>query len=262
MRIPFRKNIAEVKESDRLIEGMFSTAMSVFIISYLISVIGPTIDGIFVGSYFSVDDVAAIGLASFLLVGYRTLAASIISAGANILVSRLIGSGDKEEANSVFSLSLVLALGASCLIALLSIIFSDQIAVFLGAKGDLANLMKPTSDYLVGYSLGLPFYTITIILIPFLKMDGDYSLVTVSSIVMTIVDILADLYVIKCTDGGLFMIGLATECPACGAKIIVPDTRPEQVSSDGIVRHGPGDNSKMRTQALKSRTIRIELGDL
>ena len=221
MKIPFRKDIAEVKESDRLIEGMFSTAMSVFIISYLISVIGPTIDGIFVGSYFSVDDVAAIGLASFLLVGYRTLAASIISAGANILVSRLIGSGDKEEANSVFSLSLVLALGASCLIALLSIIFSDQIAVFLGAKGDLANLMKPTSDYLVGYSLGLPFYTVTIILIPFLKMDGDYSLVTVSSIVMTIVDILADLYVIKCTDGGLFMIGLATTVGHVASCLIV-----------------------------------------
>lgn len=63
-------------------------------------------------------------------------------------------------------------------------------------------------------------------------------------------------------EASLDMIGLATECPACGAKIIVPDTRPEQVSSDGIVRHGPGDNSKMRTQALKSRTIRIELGDL
>lgn len=210
LKILFRKKTMEHKESDRLIEGMFSTAMGVYIITYLISVIGPTIDGIFVGSYFTVDDVAAIGLTSFLLVGYRTLAASIISAGANIMVSRLIGSGNKEEANHVFSMSLILAVGASCLIALVSIIFSNQIAILLGAKGDLANLMKPTSDYLIGYSLGLPFYTIAIILIPFLKMDGDYRLVTLSSVVMTIVDILADLYAVKCTDGGMFMIGLAT----------------------------------------------------
>ena len=55
----------------------------------------------------------------------------------------------------------------------------------------------------------------------------------------------------------LDMCGLETECPACGAKITVPE--PEAVD-DGGVRHT--DDSKMRTQAIKSRTIRIELGDL
>ena len=53
------------------------------------------------------------------------------------------------------------------------------------------------------------------------------------------------------------MIGQETECPACGAKLIVPDNR-----EDGVVRHGQDDADKARTQALKSRTIRIELGDL
>lgn len=59
-------------------------------------------------------------------------------------------------------------------------------------------------------------------------------------------------------EASLDMIGLETECPACGAKIRVPSA----VSSDGVVRHGAGDDAKARTQALKSRTIRIELGDL
>lgn len=54
----------------------------------------------------------------------------------------------------------------------------------------------------------------------------------------------------------LDMIGLETECPACGAKITVPDNR-----DDGIVRHGADEDSGA-PQALKSRTIRIELGDL
>ena len=56
----------------------------------------------------------------------------------------------------------------------------------------------------------------------------------------------------------LDLIGQETECPACGAKIVVPSAE----VNDGVVRHGPGDNDKARTQALKSRTIRIELGDL
>ena len=58
-------------------------------------------------------------------------------------------------------------------------------------------------------------------------------------------------------EASLDMIGLETECPACGAKLTVPDNQ-----QDDIVRHSAGDDSKARTQALKSRTIRIELDDL
>ncbi len=53
------------------------------------------------------------------------------------------------------------------------------------------------------------------------------------------------------------MIGQETECPACGARFIVPDNR-----DDGVVRHTADDNSASRTQMIKSRTIRIELPDL
>ncbi|MBO5775361.1 MAG: hypothetical protein J6R63_05055 [Kiritimatiellae bacterium] len=53
------------------------------------------------------------------------------------------------------------------------------------------------------------------------------------------------------------MIGQETECPACGAKIVIPDSRPE----DGVPRHAAGDDDPDTIQALKSRTIRIDLGD-
>ena len=52
------------------------------------------------------------------------------------------------------------------------------------------------------------------------------------------------------------MIGVETECPACGAKIIIPDNR-----SDNIVRYGANDDDIDATQAMKHRTIRIDLGD-
>ena len=53
------------------------------------------------------------------------------------------------------------------------------------------------------------------------------------------------------------MIGQSAECPACGMKLTIPDNR-----EDGVTRHGPNDEDKSRTQALKSRTIRIELDDI
>lgn len=55
----------------------------------------------------------------------------------------------------------------------------------------------------------------------------------------------------------LDMIGQDAECPACGMHLIIPDNR-----DDGIVRHGPEISDKSRAQALKSRTIRIELEDI
>ena len=55
------------------------------------------------------------------------------------------------------------------------------------------------------------------------------------------------------------MIGQETECPACGAKIIIPDDRSR--TADGVSRHAAGDDDPDAMQALKSRTIRIDLGD-
>jgi len=50
------------------------------------------------------------------------------------------------------------------------------------------------------------------------------------------------------------MIGQETECPACGTKLVIPDDR-----ADGVTRHGPDDADPDAIQAMKSRTIRIEL---
>ena len=52
------------------------------------------------------------------------------------------------------------------------------------------------------------------------------------------------------------MVGLDTECPACGAKIRIPAP-----DADGVVRHAAGDEDPETIEAMKSRTIRIELGD-
>ncbi|MBO7483149.1 MAG: hypothetical protein J6U17_04615 [Kiritimatiellae bacterium] len=59
-------------------------------------------------------------------------------------------------------------------------------------------------------------------------------------------------------EASLDMCGTSTECPACGAKITVPKPEP----TNEIVRHGIGDEPNNRSQAMKSRTIRIELADL
>ena len=133
-----------------VIERMFSTAMLGFVASNLTAAIGPVVDGIIVGTNYGVDEVAAIGLTSFLLVGYRTVTASIISKGAHVIASGRLGAGDREGADRIFALSVLLSLLVAVTLALVSIIFPQQIAVLIGARKGLEHLVKPTADYLKG----------------------------------------------------------------------------------------------------------------
>ncbi len=57
-------------------------------------------------------------------------------------------------------------------------------------------------------------------------------------------------------EASLDLIGQVTECPACGAKLTIPDNQ-----SDGIARYAAGEADPDHLQAMKSRTIRIDLGD-
>ena len=53
------------------------------------------------------------------------------------------------------------------------------------------------------------------------------------------------------------MVGQETECPACGARLVIPPPRP-----DDVIRHAVGDDDPETIEAMKSRTIRIELEDI
>ena len=53
------------------------------------------------------------------------------------------------------------------------------------------------------------------------------------------------------------MIGQTTECPACGAQIVIPGP-----TADNVIRHVAGDDDPKSIEAMKSRTIRIELEDI
>ncbi len=53
------------------------------------------------------------------------------------------------------------------------------------------------------------------------------------------------------------MVGQSAECPACGTEFVIPEP-----SSDDVIRHASGDIDPDTINAMKSKTIRIELGDL
>ncbi|MBQ7559257.1 MAG: hypothetical protein IJT20_03315, partial [Synergistaceae bacterium] len=66
-----------------------------------------------------------------------------------------------------------------------------------------------TRQYIYGYIIGLPFFTLTRILAPYLELEGQYMRSVMSSFMMTVIDIAADAFVIFVLHGGMFELGLA-----------------------------------------------------
>ena len=126
------------------------------------------VDGLFVGRYIGADALAAVNIAmpfsSFLLAF-----SIVIGIGAQSLIGRKIGEGSTEEANRIFTTSLILAGGIALVFAGLAVLFSTQIAYALGASEKLMPLVASYIHYL---GLFLPCLAIMMVL--------DYALKTLA----------------------------------------------------------------------------------
>lgn len=178
-----------------------------YTVSDLSKAVGPMIDLMFVGRFIGINGVTVMGYVAPLIMLFE-LIGTTISSGARNRVSALLGAGELEEANRTFSGSLILGGGLSLFCALLVFIFCGQVSVALGAR-DLV-IREMTMQYIYGYLIGVPFFTLIRILTPYLQMEGRYRRVSAVSILTTVIDVAADAAVIFVFRGGMFGIGLAT----------------------------------------------------
>ncbi len=134
------------------------------IIMMLFTSIYGVVDGIFVSNFVGETQFAAINL----IMPFLMICGAIgfmIGTGGTALVSKTLGEGNKERANSLFSMLIYLTIGFAITTAVLGIIFLRPISLLLGAEGALA-------DYCVIYGriilVTLPAFMLTNIFQSFL----------------------------------------------------------------------------------------------
>lgn len=193
----------------KLIRNTFYAQLIAFILSSLTQTLGSLIDGVVIGRCLGVDSMAAFGLISPLMVTFSIFGA-IISKGARNRYTRLIGEGKMKEAQSVFSLSVMLSIGLAGVLMLLIFLFATPFTELLGASGNAAHLMPKARDYLISVTIGLPAINLMKILTSFLPIDNDRELPVISSIVLSAADIILDLIVAFVIHGDTFEMGMAT----------------------------------------------------
>ena len=195
--------------SRSIIRNTFYIQLLAFILLSLSSSVGSMVDGVVIGQFLGVDSTAAFGIINPLMIAFSIIGA-VVSAGARNRFTKLLGAGKTEQARNVFSLACILSTGIATALMLFLIIFSGPVTSALGASGNTADLLPQARNYLIGISFGLPAMNLVRVLNGFMALDNDRNLPVISSIFLTVSDILMDLAAVLFFHGGTLEMGVAT----------------------------------------------------
>ena len=195
--------------SRSIIRNTFYIQLLAFILLSLSSSVGSMVDGVVIGQFLGVDSTAAFGIINPLMIAFSIIGA-VVSAGARNRFTKLLGAGKTEQARNVFSLACILSTGIATALMLFLIIFSGPVTRALGASGNTADLLPQARNYLIGISFGLPAMNLVRVLNGFMALDNDRNLPVISSIFLTVSDILMDLAAVLFFHGGTLEMGVAT----------------------------------------------------
>ena len=192
-----------------IIRNTFYIQLTAFILLSLSSSVGSMIDGVVIGQFLGVDSIAAFGIINPLMIAFSIIGA-VVSAGARNRFTRLLGAGKTEQARNVFSLACILSTGIAAALMLFLVIFSGPVTSALGAAGNTADLLPKARAYLIGISFGLPAMNLVRVLNGFMPLDNDRNLPVISSIFLTVSDIVMDLAAVLFLHGDTLEMGIAT----------------------------------------------------
>ena len=166
------------------------------------------VDNIMIGRFLREEAMAAYSLANPLLLSIGAIG-TLLSAGVQVACGKSLGSGSQEETNAGYSAAMAVSAAVSLLFTAGVLLFTPFLARAMGA-GWSGELFDMTSGYLAGFSIGAPGCIGALVLVPFLQMAGQSTLLIVGVLGMTVTDIALDLLNVLVFHGGMFGMGLAS----------------------------------------------------
>ncbi|WP_062532559.1 MATE family efflux transporter [Jeotgalibaca dankookensis] len=120
----------------------------------IITSIYGVVDGLFVSNVVGAEAFAAVNL----IMPFAMIFASVsfmLSTGGSALVGKIIGEGNVEKGNQIFSMLVYLIVGIGILFGIFGIVFLEPIAIMIGATEELLQYSIPYGTILF---ISLPFF--------------------------------------------------------------------------------------------------------
>ena len=165
---------------------------------------GSLLDGILVGNLIGNDALTASSLVLPILFVIQ-LPGFAIGTGGAIVVANLLGKREVQKAKTAFTLSMIIAVGASLVFTILSFFVSEPLAA-LFCPPDFKELAK---QYIFGYLLTDPIVGFTLALACFVSVDNNPKLASIMYIVANIAKVGSEFLFITVFTGSMKMFGAA-----------------------------------------------------
>ncbi|MBR0459300.1 MAG: MATE family efflux transporter, partial [Victivallales bacterium] len=160
-----------------------------FMLSNAMQVAYSVVDMMVVGRYVGRDGLAAVALASRLFVLMTMLCNGFVS-GGQVVVSQLIGSGERHRLNNTIGTLFTLTMGVALTVSVAGIVFCDPILHLMNAP---AESFSRTRDYLLVCSAGLLFVYGYNMVSAVLRGMGDsrhpFEFIVIASVINIVLDV-------------------------------------------------------------------------
>lgn len=172
---------------NKILHQLFRKTELSFAVSDLSKAIGPIVDLAFISLFIGSAGVTVMGYIGPLILMFELIGTNIASGSRN-KVSTLIGEGKLDEANTVFSSAVILGITLSLTTITLIGIFCSAVTFVLGAREP--QIFAMTKQYIFGYIIGLPFFSLIRVMTPYLQMEGQYHRINTISVMITVLQYL------------------------------------------------------------------------
>ncbi len=169
------------------------------IISSMSVTICTIIDAVLIGNFVGSNGLAIVGIATPVFMLFAFLGTTV-AVGANVLIGRALGAGDRQEANQLMGKQLFVGVLLGLLLFTVSLCFQNPVIAFLGARGTLFSLAKA---YLLPVFAASPLFVLYHILSMSVRTDGNSRLAAIASGLVIATNLLLDILLMGYFDWGI-----------------------------------------------------------
>lgn len=164
------------------------------------------VDGMFVGKGVGSDGVAAVGIVVPVFTIFQSVQ-FLLGVGGSTVASIALAKNDKKHANNVFLQSTLIVVIIMSIVTIISLIFTEEIAILMGANEEILPNVKTYFRTMVSYAI---FTTLNPTWSFFVRLDGSPKYSMVSMICGAITNVILDYVFIFPMQMGIFGAALAT----------------------------------------------------
>lgn len=164
------------------------------------------VDTIFVGQWIGALAIAAVSVVLPITFLISSLGMAIGIGGSSI-ISRALGSKNKEKALHTFGNQLMMTLTLALVSIFVGYFFSNEILLLFGANGEI---MQPAKEFFTPVLLGVPFLALCMMGNTVIRAEGKAKFAMYAMIIPAFGNIIMDVVFIKLLNMGMYGAALAT----------------------------------------------------